>query len=95
MLIRPYLFFDGRCEEALEFYRGELGAEVTTLILTPHSEAAMGSTGHWPDGMTMRARIQRTVKPWIRAPIPLGGRLRYPTTNHAPGTSRSEPSHVG
>ena len=24
MLIQPYLFFDGRCEEALEFYRGRL-----------------------------------------------------------------------
>ena len=28
MQVEPYLFFDGRCEEALEFYRGALGAEV-------------------------------------------------------------------
>jgi len=32
MLIQPYLFFDGRCEEAIEFYRGKLGAEVTMLM---------------------------------------------------------------
>lgn len=32
MQIQPYLFFDGRCEEALEFYSGKLGAEVTTLM---------------------------------------------------------------
>ena len=32
MLIQPYLFFDGRCEEALEFYRSTLGAEVTMLM---------------------------------------------------------------
>lgn len=32
MLIRPYLFFDGRCEEALNFYRDALGAEVTLLL---------------------------------------------------------------
>ncbi len=32
MQVQPYLFFDGRCEEALEFYRGKLGAEVTTLM---------------------------------------------------------------
>ena len=32
MLVQPYLFFDGRCEEALEFYRGTLGAEVTMLM---------------------------------------------------------------
>ena len=29
--IQPYLFFDGRCGEALEFYRRALGAEVTML----------------------------------------------------------------
>jgi len=32
MLIQPYLFFDGRCEEAIEFYRSVLGAEVTMLM---------------------------------------------------------------
>ena len=32
MQIQPYLFFDGRCEEAVEFYRGALGAEVTMLM---------------------------------------------------------------
>lgn len=32
MLIQPYLFFDGRCEEAIEFYRHALGAEVTMLM---------------------------------------------------------------
>jgi PhnB protein len=30
--VQPYLFFDGRCEEAIEFYRGALGAEVTMLM---------------------------------------------------------------
>jgi PhnB protein len=32
MQVQPYVFFDGRCEEALEFYRGALGAEVTALM---------------------------------------------------------------
>jgi PhnB protein len=32
MQIQPYLFFDGRCEEAIEFYRQALGAEVTMLM---------------------------------------------------------------
>lgn len=31
MPIQPYLFFDGRCEEALEFCRRALGAEVTPV----------------------------------------------------------------
>jgi PhnB protein len=32
MQVQPYLFFDGRCEEALAFYRGALGAEVMMLM---------------------------------------------------------------
>jgi len=32
MQIQPYLFFEGRCEEALEFYRKALGGEVTMLM---------------------------------------------------------------
>ncbi len=32
MQVQPYLFFEGRCEEALEFYRTALGAEVTVLM---------------------------------------------------------------
>ena len=32
MQIQPYLFFDGRCDEAVEFYRKALGAEVTMLM---------------------------------------------------------------
>ncbi len=31
-MVQPYLFFDGRCEEALEFYRKALGAEVNMLM---------------------------------------------------------------
>lgn len=30
--IQPYLFFGGRCEEALEFYRAALGAQVEMLM---------------------------------------------------------------
>ena len=32
MNIQPYLFFDGCCEEAVEFYRSSLGAEVAMLM---------------------------------------------------------------
>jgi len=31
-LVQPYLFFGGRCEEALEFYRTALDAEVERLV---------------------------------------------------------------
>jgi PhnB protein len=32
MQVQPYLNFNGRCEEALEFYRRALGAEVSALM---------------------------------------------------------------
>ena len=32
MSIEPYLNFDGRCEEAIDFYRQALGAKVTMLM---------------------------------------------------------------
>ena len=32
MHVQPYLFFDGRCEEAIEFYRKTLGAQDANLL---------------------------------------------------------------
>ena len=32
MQAQPYLFFEGRCEEAIEFYRKALGAKVEMLM---------------------------------------------------------------
>jgi PhnB protein len=32
MQIQPYVFFDGRCDEAIAFYREALGAEVVSLM---------------------------------------------------------------
>ena len=32
MHVIPYLFFDGRCEEAIEFYRRAVGADVVALM---------------------------------------------------------------
>jgi len=31
-VVQPYLFFNGRCEEAVEFYRQALGAEVEMIM---------------------------------------------------------------
>ena len=32
MLVQPYLMFGGRCQEAIDFYREALGAEVQMLM---------------------------------------------------------------
>lgn len=49
MAIQPYLFFEGRTEEALEFYRKALGAQ--TQMLMRYREAP-GGTAKCPDGST-------------------------------------------
>ncbi|SEO70296.1 PhnB protein [Rhodospirillales bacterium URHD0017] len=30
--VQPYIFFDGKCEEALEFYKGAIGAKVDMMM---------------------------------------------------------------
>ena len=32
MQVQPYLFFDGRCDEALEFYKRTLGAKIGMIM---------------------------------------------------------------
>ena len=32
MQVQPYLFFNGRCEEAIDFYKKALGAEVGMMM---------------------------------------------------------------
>lgn len=46
MRVEPYLYFDGRCEEAVEFYRRVIGAEVAMLMRfkdNPESPAPAGA----------------------------------------------------
>jgi PhnB protein len=44
MHIEPYLFFDGRCEEAIEYYTKTLGATVENLIRFKDSPEPGNST---------------------------------------------------
>ncbi len=60
MQIQPYLFFEGRAEEAIEFYRNALGAEVEMLMHfkdspepPPPGECAPGS-----DDKVMHANLR-------------------------------------
>jgi PhnB protein len=49
MHVQSYLFFDGRCEEAIEFYRSTIGAEVTMLMRFKESPEPMAE-GCMPAG---------------------------------------------
>ena len=65
MQVQPYLFFDGRCEEAVEFYRKTLGAEVQMLMRfsespEPH-QPGMVASGSENKVMHMSLRIGDSV----------------------------------
>ena len=51
MQVQPYLFFDGRCEEAIEFYKKALGAKVEMLMRFKDSPDA-------PDAARRRTRTR-------------------------------------
>jgi PhnB protein len=51
--IQPYLFFGGRCEEALAFYRTALGAEVDFIMLYKDSPEAP-PPGRLPPGFEFK-----------------------------------------
>ena len=48
MLIQPYLFFDGRCEEALAFYGKAVGAQVQNLVRFKDNPEQPGDTPAGP-----------------------------------------------
>jgi len=60
MYIQPYLFFDGRCEEALNFYKKALGAEVTFLLRVKDSpdQQAKANLGPGKDNNVMHSNVR-------------------------------------
>jgi len=77
MQIQPYLFFDGRCEEAIEFYKKALGARVEMLMRFKDSpdeascpggvavagDKVMHATFYVGDSMIMASDGMNTGKP--------------------------------
>jgi PhnB protein len=61
MTIQPYLFFDGRCDEAIEFYRKALNAEVQMLMRFKDSPDPTMSHGNPNAVMHAQVRIGDTV----------------------------------
>ena len=64
MDLQPYLFFDGRCEEAIEFYKSALGAKVEMLMRfkeSPEKEACPQTPGTEDKVMHASVRIGNTM----------------------------------
>ncbi len=58
MQIQPYLMFGGRCEEAIEFYRGALGAEVKRLMRFKDGQMPPGTMPPGTENKVMHAEIK-------------------------------------
>ena len=57
MQVQPYLNFDGRCDEALEFYKTAIGAKVTMLMRFKDApDKSMISPGN--EGKVMHSAVQ-------------------------------------
>ncbi len=57
MQLEPYLFFEGRCDEALEFYRRNLGGVVEGLMRYKDAPGGEPCPGATPQSV-MHARIR-------------------------------------
>ncbi len=60
MQVQPYLFFSGNCEEALEFYKKALGAEVQMMVRykeSPEPPPADKVPANWGDKI-MHANVR-------------------------------------
>ncbi len=57
MQLNPYLFFDGRCEEAFKFYEKLLGGEIKAMMAYEGSPAAEQVPTEWRNKI-MHATLQ-------------------------------------
>ena len=58
MNVQPYLFFDGRCEEAIAFYRRAIGAEVQMLMRWKDMPEPRQQPQPVPDDKIMHAHLK-------------------------------------
>lgn len=58
MQLEPYLFFEGRCDEAIAFYRQALDAEVTALLRFKDSPQPPGMIPPGGEDKVMHANLR-------------------------------------
>jgi PhnB protein len=75
MQVQPYLFFDGRCEEAIEFYRKALGAQVEMMMRFKDSPEPC------PEGMLPPGSENKVM----HASLQIGGTMVMASDGHAKG----------
>ena len=69
MQVQPYLFFDGRCDEALDFYKKAIGADVKMLMrFKDCSRQVHAQPGLREQGHACAVSDRRDDDPGIRRP---------------------------
>ena len=63
--VQPYLFFGGRCEEALEFYRKNVGAEIITLRRFKEAPEPVAGLPDCFDDKIMHAAVRIGESVWM------------------------------
>jgi PhnB protein len=76
MQVQPYLFYEGRCEEAIDFYRGAVGAEVQMLM---RFKDAPDKPEHLPPGSAHKV---------MHATLKIGSSSVSMSDGHCSGTPR-------
>ena len=92
MHVEPYLHFDGRCEEAIEFYKTALGAEVQMLMRYKDMPEPRqpGSIPPGSENKVMHASVRIGESAGTASTHRVGRRLTFEYTKSAT-TSRSTP----
>jgi PhnB protein len=75
--VQPYLFFGGRCDEALAFYRATLGAEVDVLMRFDES----------PDPVPAGMLAPGFEKKVMHCSLRIGGTSLMASDGQGPGTT--------
>jgi len=73
-VVQPYLFFEGKCEEAIEFYRQHLGAKVNLVMRYKDSPEPPSAAARRPTrkkSCTDQSRSAKT-RSWFRTAAPPG-----------------------
>lgn len=58
MQLEPYLFFEGRCDEAIDFYRSALGAEIEAVMRYKDAPKGMACPAEVNPQSVMHARLR-------------------------------------
>jgi PhnB protein len=80
MLLQPYLFFDGRCEEAIAFYKAAIGAEPGMLM-------RFGEAPDPPPPGTMPPGSESKI---MHGELKVGDSLLMVSDGHCAGAARFE-----